>query len=247
MSDLFPGWYPDPEVEDQDRWWNGIGWVDRVMPKGRTEVQISPLSQHQPAPNISPASSADEIQPHETQPHETGSVEQMDSDTTETAETDQVVVDLRSDERAIDPKNQPDQPPTDDSSADDSSADDRSARSRRDLPTVPVVDTYIAWDGLAYEGRPPEGWHLASDERWWAPDTGPDASPGTDSSTEVASTATIDPAATIIAPPKAKTDSGASSFSLPATSYNRLEKLPAAQGTSKVDSKKSSWWKRRKN
>ncbi len=242
MSDLFPGWYPDPEVEDQDRWWNGIGWVDRVRPKGQTEAQISPLSQHQPAPNISPASNSDKTQPDKTQPDKTGSVEKLDS-----TETDQIVVDLRSDDRAADPTNQPDQPPADDSSANDSSADSRSARSRRDLPTVPLVDTYIAWDGLSYEGQPPEGWHLASDERWWAPDTGPDASPGADSSSEVATAALIDPAATIIAPPKAKTESGASSFSLPATSYNRLEKLPTAQDASKLDTKKSSWWKRRKN
>ncbi len=32
---------------------------------------------------------------------------------------------------------------------------------------------YIAWDGNTYEGQPPEGWYLGSDDRWWSPGTGP--------------------------------------------------------------------------
>ena len=33
---------------------------------------------------------------------------------------------------------------------------------------------YLAWNGERYVWPPPEGWYLASDGRWWAPDTGPD-------------------------------------------------------------------------
>ena len=32
---------------------------------------------------------------------------------------------------------------------------------------------YLAWNGERYVWPPPEGWYLASDGRWWAPDTGP--------------------------------------------------------------------------
>ena len=32
---------------------------------------------------------------------------------------------------------------------------------------------YVAWNGERYVWPPPEGWYLASDGRWWAPDTGP--------------------------------------------------------------------------
>ncbi|MDH3301663.1 MAG: hypothetical protein OES24_14260 [Acidimicrobiia bacterium] len=33
---------------------------------------------------------------------------------------------------------------------------------------------YVAWNGERYVWPPPEDWYLASDGRWWAPDTGPD-------------------------------------------------------------------------
>jgi hypothetical protein len=33
---------------------------------------------------------------------------------------------------------------------------------------------YVAWNGERYVWPPPEGWYLASDGRWWAPDTGPE-------------------------------------------------------------------------
>jgi hypothetical protein len=32
---------------------------------------------------------------------------------------------------------------------------------------------YVAWDGRTYEGTPPEGWHEASDGRWWPIGQGP--------------------------------------------------------------------------
>ena len=30
-----PGWLPDPEHEDQERYWNGSEWTDRVRPAGK--------------------------------------------------------------------------------------------------------------------------------------------------------------------------------------------------------------------
>lgn len=36
-----------------------------------------------------------------------------------------------------------------------------------------MSDSYIGWDGNSYPWPPPDGWHEASDGRWWAPGTGP--------------------------------------------------------------------------
>ncbi len=33
--DNAPGWQPDPEGDDQERYWNGSAWTDRVRPAGR--------------------------------------------------------------------------------------------------------------------------------------------------------------------------------------------------------------------
>lgn len=33
--DNAPGWRPDPEREDQERYWNGSAWTDRVRPAGK--------------------------------------------------------------------------------------------------------------------------------------------------------------------------------------------------------------------
>ncbi len=33
--DKGPGWVPDPEREDQERYWNGSDWTDRVRPAGK--------------------------------------------------------------------------------------------------------------------------------------------------------------------------------------------------------------------
>jgi hypothetical protein len=33
--DNAPGWLPDPEREDQERYWNGSAWTDRVRPAGK--------------------------------------------------------------------------------------------------------------------------------------------------------------------------------------------------------------------
>ena len=34
MADA-PGWKPDPEREDQERYWSGSAWTDRVRPAGK--------------------------------------------------------------------------------------------------------------------------------------------------------------------------------------------------------------------
>ena len=36
-----------------------------------------------------------------------------------------------------------------------------------------MSNTYTAWNGEEYPWPPPEGWYEASDDRWWAKDTGP--------------------------------------------------------------------------
>jgi Protein of unknown function (DUF2510) len=33
--DSGPGWLPDPEDEDQERYWSGSAWTDRVRPAGK--------------------------------------------------------------------------------------------------------------------------------------------------------------------------------------------------------------------
>jgi Protein of unknown function (DUF2510) len=33
--DNAPGWLPDPEREDQERYWSGSDWTDRVRPAGK--------------------------------------------------------------------------------------------------------------------------------------------------------------------------------------------------------------------
>jgi hypothetical protein len=33
--DNAPGWLPDPEREDQERYWSGSAWTDRVRPAGK--------------------------------------------------------------------------------------------------------------------------------------------------------------------------------------------------------------------
>ncbi len=38
--------------------------------------------------------------------------------------------------------------------------------------------TYLAWNGQPYPWPPPDGWYEASDGRWWADGTGPDAALG---------------------------------------------------------------------
>lgn len=46
-----------------------------------------------------------------------------------------------------------------------------------------MSDMYTAWNGQLYPNPPPEGWHKASDGRWWAPGTGPEASQASGSQT----------------------------------------------------------------
>ncbi len=42
-----PGWRPDPEGSDQERYWNGSGWTDRVRPAGRGRSSLH-LPEHVP-------------------------------------------------------------------------------------------------------------------------------------------------------------------------------------------------------
>lgn len=46
MSDVAPGWYPDPTNPLQERFWDGSDWVDNVRP--RPPVSISPESMQAP-------------------------------------------------------------------------------------------------------------------------------------------------------------------------------------------------------
>lgn len=32
IGELEPGWYPDPEGEPKERYWDGRGWTDRTRP-----------------------------------------------------------------------------------------------------------------------------------------------------------------------------------------------------------------------
>ncbi len=36
---------------------------------------------------------------------------------------------------------------------------------------------FRAWDGIDYQGDPPEGWYLGADERWWPPPPQPSHQP----------------------------------------------------------------------
>lgn len=38
-----------------------------------------------------------------------------------------------------------------------------------------MTDSYVAWNGKKYSWPPPEGWYEASDGRWWAANSGPEA------------------------------------------------------------------------
>lgn len=37
-----PGWLPDPERDDQERYWNGASWTDRVRPAGMGAPLVEP-------------------------------------------------------------------------------------------------------------------------------------------------------------------------------------------------------------
>lgn len=39
-----PGWQPDPESHDQERYWNGSDWTDRVRPAGK--AGLLPVPEH---------------------------------------------------------------------------------------------------------------------------------------------------------------------------------------------------------
>ncbi len=37
------------------------------------------------------------------------------------------------------------------------------------------MDSFVAWNGLSYAGRPPQDWYLAQDARWWPAEIPPDS------------------------------------------------------------------------
>ncbi len=37
------------------------------------------------------------------------------------------------------------------------------------------MDSFVAWNGLSYAGRPPQDWYLAQDARWWPAEIPSDA------------------------------------------------------------------------
>ena len=45
--DKSPGWLPDPEREDQERYWSGSDWTDRVRPAGKGRSSLH-LPEHVP-------------------------------------------------------------------------------------------------------------------------------------------------------------------------------------------------------
>ena len=45
--DKSPGWLPDPEREDQERYWGGSDWTDRVRPAGKGRSSLH-LPEHVP-------------------------------------------------------------------------------------------------------------------------------------------------------------------------------------------------------
>lgn len=40
MSQVNPGWYPDPDGKPCDRYWNGTEWTLETRPKGLNQVQL---------------------------------------------------------------------------------------------------------------------------------------------------------------------------------------------------------------
>lgn len=42
MSQVAPGWYPDPSGRWQVRWWNGSAWADQVASGGRQGTDPAP-------------------------------------------------------------------------------------------------------------------------------------------------------------------------------------------------------------
>lgn len=57
MSDVAPGWYPDPVNPLQERLWDGSEWVDKVRPRPPVSSSPAPM----PAPSLDPFAASNVI------------------------------------------------------------------------------------------------------------------------------------------------------------------------------------------
>jgi hypothetical protein len=48
VPDQEEGWFPDPEQEGQERFWDGEGWTDEVRPDGSEDPGLDHLPEHVP-------------------------------------------------------------------------------------------------------------------------------------------------------------------------------------------------------
>ncbi len=48
VPDQEEGWFPDPEQEGQERFWDGEGWTDEVRPDGSEDSHLDHLPEHVP-------------------------------------------------------------------------------------------------------------------------------------------------------------------------------------------------------
>ena len=48
VPDQEEGWFPDPEHEGQERFWDGEGWTDEVRPDGSADTPLDHLPEHVP-------------------------------------------------------------------------------------------------------------------------------------------------------------------------------------------------------
>ncbi|HYN96978.1 MAG TPA: DUF2510 domain-containing protein, partial [Pilimelia sp.] len=54
MSDVAPGWYPDPADRETQRYWDGDGWLGRPLPVTATPPP-GPPADEPPPPAAAPA------------------------------------------------------------------------------------------------------------------------------------------------------------------------------------------------
>jgi Protein of unknown function (DUF2510) len=48
VPDQEEGWFPDPEQEGQERFWDGEAWTDEVRPDGSGDTRLTHLPEHVP-------------------------------------------------------------------------------------------------------------------------------------------------------------------------------------------------------
>ena len=62
------GWYPDPENETSDRWWDGANWADHRRPRGAVATAVVPSA----APSAPPTVGGAYLPAGTAQPYGTG-------------------------------------------------------------------------------------------------------------------------------------------------------------------------------